>query len=169
MTGEKSEIFDIFNFERAHSEINPVYFDEYDSFINYENPLAIFPFKGGISSTYAKLKIIMELIGIDIYDIHSIEINNPEKCNLKSFHLKRMNMFQDYLDQNNLDSISIHNGNVPLIDLKYLIEFSNLKPLEIENQKQVEMLEIVFDSTKDGYNPGKCELRAFAKINNFKK
>ena len=116
--------------------------DEHDSFISYENPLAIFPFQGGIYSTYEKLKIIMELIGTDVYDIHTIEINNPEKCNLKSFYLRRMNMFQDYLDQNKLDSILIHNNNVPLIDLKYLMEFSNLKPLQIENDAILFQLKI---------------------------
>jgi hypothetical protein len=106
----------------------------------------------------------MEITGFNLYDIKTVEVNNPENCNLKSFHMQRKNILEEYLDEKTLDSILVKNNQIPIIDLTYLQKFKNNGNLSDADKKKTYMLEFLFKQTKNGFKPGSCELRAFAKI-----
>ena len=63
------------------------------------------------------------------------------------------------VNEKKLDSFLLSNGE-PLIDVNYLKQFNGLK----ENLENFFILQLVFEATTDGANPGSCELRAFAEI-----
>jgi hypothetical protein len=163
-SGVKETIFDIFQFEESKDELNPTYYnpEKPDEIINFDSDfyqnLAIFPNQGGITSPYDKLLIeIQFLSGIDKYKIETIEINNPEVCNLNSFNVRQSND-QNYSDKKEWTSILLDNGE-PLVDVNYLKEFHGFN----EDLQDFYYLYILFNSTNNGQNPGPCELRAFAR------
>ena len=147
----------------------PVYFDRNNNYIQFDNKMAIFPDQGGITSNYDKLKIKIDLLSAEPFSYFTIEVHNPDKCNVKSMHLRRQDQFasssNDYLDKVKIESVFLKNS-VAIIDLEYAKRILGLGGLMLADGKldTVQILEIVFETTKDGIsNPGACELRAFAK------
>lgn len=162
-TGVSQPIHDVFNYQLSQESMNPVYLDQYQELIYYPNEMAIFPDQGGITSTYKQLLIKIELLSADPYSYHTIEVHNPNECNLKKFHFKRLDMMGNNLDTSEINSIYL-NGNTPIIDIEYAKRILNKSEQMVNDSrlKEVQILELWFDTTKDGENPGKCELRAFA-------
>ncbi len=161
MTGKKGSVFDVFNPDEANDELNPTYYDSNDAIINIGDPLnpAIYPGNGGVTSPYNKLVIRIEYVGTDSYEVKTIQVNNPEKCNLKSFQAKSFDVEGNELNSNYFGSIQLNNDET-LIDVSYLKEFSSFK----ENLEKFYILYIMFESTRDGSNPGSCELNCFVKV-----
>ena len=121
---------------------------------DFSTNLNVFPGQGGIQSTVAKLRIEIQIVGIDRYAIETIEVNNPSECNLKTFSASGSKQRQD-----KFDSILLANGS-PLIDLNYLNEFDHLN----KTLANFNYLVLTFETTKDDNFPGPCELRSFGRI-----
>ena len=150
-------------FDRANSEINVAYMDLAGSFITMPDMFAILPNRGGIQSPYNKLKIIMELLSpIDLYKLHTLEIHNPENCNVKLMDLERLDFLQQSQDKPILLT-SERLNNVTFIDVDYFKAFHGLN----NKGDKPDYFLINLLETTDGKNPGTCELRGFAEINNF--
>lgn len=141
--------------------MNPNYFDKFENLIEYDNSFALFPDQGGITSPYDKLQIWVELLNPIPYKYFTIEVHNPDRCNLKSFYLKRRDMFLELLEDNPLASIFLKN-KVAIIDIEYNKNFYNVGDLSDDVLTELQILELGYLSTTDGQNPGSCELRAFA-------
>ncbi len=143
--------------------MNPVYLDKQGELILDVDEYHIFPDQGGITSNYERLKILIELLNADPYDYHTIEVHNPEKCNLDKLSLSRWDMNHDVLDKVRIQSVLLKN-KVAVVDIAYAKNILGLgsKLVKEEDLAKVQILDIEFESTRDGKNPGPCELRAFA-------
>ena len=159
MTSDHPE--DVFRYDRAQSDMNPNYFDQFENLISYDNTFSLFPDQGGITSPYDKLRIWVELLNASPYKYFTIEVHNPEQCNLKSFYLKRRDMFLELLETEPIASVFLRN-KVAIIDIEYNKNFYKVGGLSDEVLTQVQILELGFLTSTDGKNPGSCELRAFA-------
>ncbi len=143
--------------------MNPVFLDKRGELIIYDNEFALFPDQGGITSTYDKLKVLIELLSADPFKYHTIEVHNPESCNLANFSLKRLDMGHTELDRVRIESVLLK-GNVAVVDVAYARSILGLGSQLVKEEilEQVQILDIEFERTRDGKNPGACELRAFA-------
>jgi hypothetical protein len=157
------DIYDVLEFEEAKSEFNIVYFDRLGALISVPNMFAILPGQGGITSPYNALEIIMEILGYRTYKLHTIEVHNPETCNLNNMTLIRLNSQQNVLDNYPLNSQRVN--NVTFIDVDYYKYFENLNTAGDDP----DYLRINFLNTIDNKNPTKCELRGFGEVSNFRK
>jgi hypothetical protein len=168
-TGSKTDIFDIFEYETAIQDINPIFYDYYDtsfsSPITMQNPQAVFSnqfnhyyFENqfGISSNRDKLKILFEFIGIYYYSIYTIEVHNPSLCNLKSMNAQRLSPYETPLEKY-LNSIYLNKRAI--IDINYLKYLNG--PTGIVDD--FGFLEVNFLSTLENLSLSNCSIRVFAE------
>jgi hypothetical protein len=151
--------FDVLTFPFVRREISIAYVSKTGSFLEVLDSYAICPWRGGITSPYDGLKILMEFTGDDTFKLHTIEVHNKEKCNVKIMNAKRLNFAQVPYDPYFLDSQSLNERAV--IDVDYYKVFSKLG----DKGDVLDILEINFLVTKDRGNPKYCELRAFVERN----
>jgi hypothetical protein len=159
----KAGIYDIFNYEEASRSINPSFYSYEGGILPIDSELAkkesLYPDQGGFSSPYNRLKIIFQYIW-PLYEVHTIEINNREQCNIQQMSARRLEGTNindlESLDQFLMDSFYL-NGRA-VIDIDYYRAFNGSPSVD-----GVEYLELNWLSTRDGNNPGPCEVRVFGK------
>ncbi len=127
------------------------------SYFNIDRELKkkIFPKRGGFSYIVKTIKVMMEILTDESYKLHTLEINNPEKCNVNKMSLERRGIFVEPLDNQVMFSMN----NFTFIDVDYYKQFLNLT-----NQgDEPSYFDIKFLSTKNAENISSCELRAFVE------
>lgn len=125
-----------------------------------ENNQALFSNQGGFSIPFSSINIEIENTGIVSYKLHTVEINNPEICNIDSFTIRRKSYLNvEYFDDYELRSEYL-NG-VAFVDVDFSKYVDNLGPRGDDFQR----MDIRVLSTKDGLSINKCEFRAFAEEN----
>ena len=158
---------DYFNFDNfaAHS-LNPVFVDEFDNMGSPDLKKAwdMFPGRGGATFNQ-KVYAMIETLSADVWDWTTIEVHNPDQCNLKSFALERLDFQRDKLDHKPIDSIYLRD-NVAIIDIEYARAFTESGQFLLQEYEltEVYILSLNFKETKDGKNLRQCEFRGFAKI-----
>jgi len=100
---------------------------------------------------------MMEVLTSDSYKLHTIEINNPDKCNVNKMSLQRRGIFQEPLDNQVIFSMN----NFTFIDVDYYKQFLNLT----DEGDDPNYFDIQFLSTNNAENISSCELRAFIEKN----
>lgn len=155
-------IYDILDYDSASQDVNIAYYSQTGQFLTLPNPQALFPFKGGISSTYDRLKFSLEFLGPNVFNVHTVEINNPQVCNLNLMDMRRKGYDGNYRDPYALESILL-NGR-PVIDIDYHKIFNNFP----NDGNSMDIMEVNFKQTRNGANPTQCELRSFAQVLNDK-
>jgi hypothetical protein len=142
------------------SDVSIAFYDRNNNLINVDKPSSIFannPYGFGLTSPYDKLKIWFEFIGVAYYYIHTVEVHNPNNCNLKDMSSKRYEDENKPLE-NYLFSITLNNRAV--IDYEYL---KMMNQTIFDNFDEFYFFELNFLSTKNGKNPSDCSLRVFAE------
>ncbi|RNA24335.1 hypothetical protein BpHYR1_035381 [Brachionus plicatilis] len=161
--GQKdSKIFNIFAPEIANSDFFSAFYTDsaLTNVYPVENNQALFTDQGGFSIPFPNINIVVENTGIVSYKLHSVEVNNPEVCNIDSFTIRRKRFFDDpFLDNFELKSISL-NG-VAFVDVDFNKFAFNLG----SSGDDLQRMDIKVLSTKNGNNINKCEFRAFAEAN----
>jgi hypothetical protein len=151
-------VHDIFDFDRAKSHIHPSFYNNLGQSKYLENPTNVFPNQGGLYSPYNRLKIIFEDASPD-FELNTIEIHNADECNVNGASARRLfgTTLEDLkpVDKSLVDSQLLNNRAV--IDFDYCKAFNSCPTVEY-----FEYLELNFESTRDGQNPGPCEVRVFA-------
>ena len=112
------------------------------------------------------IKTRIETLSNDIWIWKTIEVHNPDKCNLKAFTLQRFDFTGLESDQKPIDSIYLKN-NVAIIDIEYVKEFTSKGHLLTPDSElsEVYLLLLEFLSTKDNSSIiSNCEFRGFAKL-----
>lgn len=103
--------------------------------------------------------MLFQVLGANSYKLHTVEVVNPNECNVSLFDIRRKNQSNVYVDPNALTSKLLNNR--PVIDIDYYKKF-----LDTTNEGDaLDYLEMNLVATFDGANPSKCEFRAFAEIN----
>lgn len=125
----------------------------------YEVPdnQALFTNQGGFSVDRPKINIAVQYYGYSLYKVHTIEINNPDQCNINRFTIRRRNSLDHFTDPYELNSHLV--DGVPLVDIDfYKSELNMTNHDEIFYRMDIKVL-----STRNGANIGKCEFRAFGE------
>lgn len=123
------------------------------------------PDRGGLTLDKA-IKTRIETLSDDIWIWKTIEVHNPEKCNLKAFTMQRFDFTGYELDQKPVDSIYLKNS-VAIIDFEYVKAFTSNGHLLTPDSQLEEVYVLLFEflSTKDNSNIiSNCEFRGFAKL-----
>lgn len=150
-------IFDGLSKEFALTDLNIAYISRSGAFINVKDPFIICPGQGGITSTWEKLLIYMEFLSETIvYKLETIEIHNPEKCNVISMNTIRLNFLQQPHSGEKYWRSFLLNGRA-VIDINYYKKFEISPPIDHD----LDILEVDFLTTRDNKYPADCELRAF--------
>lgn len=125
-----------------------------------ENNQILFTGQGGISIPLSSINIVIENIGITSYKLHTVEINNPEVCNIDMFTIRRKSFInEDYFDNIELKSITLN--NLTFVDIDFNKFANNLS----SNGDNLQRMDIRVLSTKDKMNIHNCEFRAFGEEN----
>jgi len=148
---DDSGIVDIFDFERSRTNI-------------VTNNSEIFPGQGGVAvESQKKISINLELADYfvsKVQEIYTIEVNNPEYCQLSSLTLRLKDNNEVFIDDLTFVSVPISNS-VRIIDFNLLKLLNNTANLQLRNLKSFE-----FELYSIGKS-SKCELRCFAFLGNL--
>lgn len=125
-----------------------------------DNNQILFTSQGGFSIPLSNINIVIENYGFASYKLHTVEINNPDVCNIDMFTIRRKSFITDnYLDDIELQSITLN--NVTFVDIDFYKFAYNLGA----NGDNLEKMDIRVLSTIDKTNIHKCEFRAFGEEN----
>lgn len=155
----KLPIFDAMRYAFAKSEISIAYVSRSGSYIPVPDQYAICPSRGGITSTWEKLKILMEFLGWKVFKLHTIEVHNPKECNVNFMDAIRLNFLQLPHELKYLSSLLLNNR--PVIDVNYHKLFDSI--LFPVKDHDLDILEVIFQSTRDNKFPTNCMLRVFVE------
>lgn len=156
-------IFDCLKYSYARSQINIAYIASSGALLPYNTTIRykICPFRGGVNSTWYQLPISMEFLDpVNLFKLHTVEIHNPDICNVNSMNAERKNYLQISYEPNNKLQSLLLNGR-PVIDVNYIRAFVNPS---IQDHL-LDFLITTYLSTRDGQNPSLCEMRVF--VENF--
>jgi hypothetical protein len=118
----------------------------------------IFPKRGGFSYSLRTIRVMMEILTEESYKLHTVEINNPDTCNVNKMSLQRRGIFQESLD----NQVMLSLNNFTFVDVDYYKQFFN-----VTNQgDDPTYFDIQFQSTRNSENIHLCELRAFVEKTN---
>ena len=121
----------------------------------------IMPGQGGVTSPEYMLRTYVEYLNDNKYDIMTVEIHNPNVCNVNSVKFKHLNdmgkdIYPQFYESMYLD------GNKTIIDMTYLKQIKNIN--YETTMKDYEYHYILFDGTRDLQRPKGCEVRFFGKL-----
>lgn len=149
----------VFEISRTNEQ-NIIYYDQNGKEIRWprwNDVYKIYPLEGGVNSTYNQLKIIVEVLSSPYaYYLHTIEVHDPERCNLESMNFRRLG-YSDRPLENYMNSFIL--DKTPVIDIDYHKTFFNWGT----RGDYSDALELNFIATKDNKFPTNCEIRVFAK------